>query len=67
MAIREVVDAYGLESLPAGLQEFIRLRVSHPDATLRELGDFANPPLSKSAIYHRVRRIEEMARQIHSS
>ena len=58
MAIRDVVDAYGLESLPAGLQEFIRLRVSHPEATLRELGDFANPPLSKSAVYQRVRLIE---------
>ena len=61
MQIRFVVDSYGLEKLPAGLQEFARLRVAHPDATLKELGELANPPISKSAIYHRVRRIEQMA------
>lgn len=63
MAIHEVVDRYGLESLPPALQEFIRLRVMHPDATLKELGEYADPPLSKSAVYHRVRRIEQLAAQ----
>ena len=66
-AIRTVVEKYGMENLPTGLQEFIRLRVSHTDVTLRELGAFANPPLSKSAVYHRARRIEQMARDIESS
>ena len=61
LAIRTVVDAYGLENLSPALQDFIRLRLAHPDATLKELGEYANPPLSKSAVYHRVRRIEELA------
>ncbi|MBQ3386614.1 MAG: DNA-binding protein WhiA, partial [Eggerthellaceae bacterium] len=60
-AIRKVVDEYGVENLPTALQEYIRLRVSHPEASLQELGEYANPKLSKSAIYHRVRRIEQMA------
>lgn len=64
MAIHAVVDRYGLESLPPALQEFIKLRVSHPDATLKELGEYADPPLSKSAVYHRVRRIEQLAAQV---
>ncbi|MBQ9069190.1 MAG: DNA-binding protein WhiA, partial [Eggerthellaceae bacterium] len=38
MAIREVVDRYGIDSLPPALQEVIRLRVAHPNATLKELG-----------------------------
>ncbi|MRR11779.1 sporulation regulator WhiA, partial [bacterium] len=38
-----------------------RLRLDNPDASLRELGELADPPLSKSAVYHRVRRIEELA------
>lgn len=63
-AIRKVVDAYGIENLPTALQQFIRLRVAHPEASLAELGEFANPPLSKSAIAHRVRRIEQMAAEI---
>lgn len=63
-AIRKVVDAHGMENLPPALQEFIALRVAHPDATLKELGEHANPPLSKSAVYHRVRRIEQMAKDL---
>lgn len=64
-AIKEVLEAHGIENLPPALQEFIRLRVSYPDATLKELGERATPPLSKSAVYHRVRRIEQMARELH--
>jgi DNA-binding protein WhiA len=63
MAIRTVIDRYGMDALPPALQDFIRLRVAHPDATLRELGEFADPPLSKSAVYHRVRRIEQLAEE----
>ena len=63
-AIRKVVDAYGVENLPVALQEYIRLRVAFPEASLQELGERANPPLSKSAVYHRVRRIEQMAAEI---
>lgn len=62
-AIRTVLDRYGMDSLPPALQEFIRLRAAHPDATLKELGQYADPPLSKSAVYHRVRRIEQLAEQ----
>ncbi|MCH4184099.1 MAG: DNA-binding protein WhiA [Eggerthellaceae bacterium] len=64
MAIREVVDHYGINQLPAALRDIIKLRVAYPDATLKELGSHADPPLSKSAVYHRVRRIEQMAAQI---
>ena len=35
-------------------------------AALKELGQRAAPPLSKSAVYHRVRRIEQMARDAQS-
>ena len=64
MAIHKVVAEHGLENLPPALQEYISLRVAYPDATLKELGERANPPLSKSAVYHRVRRIEQMAAEL---
>ena len=63
-AIRIVLEEYGMENLPPALQDFIKLRVAYPDATLKELGEYADPPLSKSAVYHRVRRIEQMAKDI---
>lgn len=62
-AIKAVLKAYGMDGLPPALQEFIKLRVSHPNATLKELGERATPPLSKSAVYHRVRRLEQLARE----
>ena len=60
-AMRVVIDRHGLDNLPPALKEVIRLRVAYPDATLAELGSYATPPLSKSAVYHRMRRIEQMA------
>lgn len=63
-AIRVVLEHYGMENLPPALQDFIRLRVTYPDASLKELGAHSNPPLSKSAVYHRVRRLEQMAAEV---
>ncbi|MDR3036889.1 MAG: DNA-binding protein WhiA [Coriobacteriales bacterium] len=62
-AIRLLVERRGIDSLPPALQELALLRLSHPDVSLRELGELAAPPLSKSAVYHRVRRIEAIARE----
>ncbi len=60
-AIRTLLEHEDIKTLPSALQDYIRLRVTYPDATLKELGERATPPLSKSAIYHRVRRIEQLA------
>lgn len=66
MDIKCVLEQYGMEALPPALQEFIKLRVRNPEATLKELGDMATPPLSKSAVNHRMRRIEAMADKVRS-
>lgn len=63
-AIRRVLQEYGVENLPPALQEICRLRARFPQASLKELGEMANPPLSKSAVYHRIRRIEAMASEL---
>lgn len=63
-AMTQVVEKLGMENLPPALQEIIRLRAAYPEVSLKELGKHASPPLSKSAVYHRVRRIEEMAREL---
>jgi DNA-binding protein WhiA len=56
-----LADTRGLDSLPPALRELAELRLENPDVSLRELGELADPPLSKSAVYHRVRRLEEIA------
>lgn len=64
VSIRKLAESGKMADLPPGLQEFVRLRLRYPDASLKELGERANPPLSKSAVYHRVRRLEDMARNL---
>lgn len=60
--IRRVLEKHDFETLPPALQDFIRLRVSNPEVSLKELGNRANPKLSKSAINHRLRRLEILAK-----
>ncbi len=66
-AIRLLDEVKGLENLPPALEELARLRLEQPEVSLRELGELADPPLSKSAVYHRVRRIEELAAEVDDS
>jgi cell division protein WhiA len=61
--IRQLAECRGLDGLPPALRELAYLRLEHPDASLRELGEYADPPLSKSAVYHRIRRLEELAEE----
>jgi len=63
-AINALLAARGIENLPPALAELAELRLANPEASLRELGELADPPLTKSAVYHRVRRIEEMAAEL---
>lgn len=58
--IRDVLREHEVSTLPPALQEFIRLRVAFPEASLKELGERHDPPLSKSAMNHRLRRLEQM-------
>ncbi|MDR1016336.1 MAG: DNA-binding protein WhiA [Coriobacteriales bacterium] len=47
-----------LATLPKGLRAVAELRLAHPEVSLKQLGQLAQPKLSKSAIYHRIRRLE---------
>jgi DNA-binding protein WhiA len=62
--IRYVAETRGLDALPIALRELAALRLEHHDVSLRELGELADPPISKSAVYHRIRRIEALAADI---
>ncbi len=57
----EQIERAGLrDSLPRALAMFCDLREAYPDLSLRDLGEMADPPLSKSALYHRVLRLEKI-------
>lgn len=60
-AVRKIEAHGGLALLPEELREVARLRLENPDMSLRELGETMDPPLSRSGINHRLRRIVEHA------
>lgn len=54
-------NTVGLENLPPNLEEIARLRLENPDANLKELGQMLTPPLGKSGVNHRLRKLDEIA------
>ena len=54
-------DRVGFEHLSEGLEEIARLRTEYPEATLKELGAMLNPPIGKSGVNHRLRKLGEIA------
>ena len=63
-AIRRLEEAGVLETLPQKLQETARLRRENPEATLSELAEMPDPPVSKSAINHRMRKLMELSKTL---
>lgn len=62
--IQRLVDKMGVEGLPDDLRELALLRMEFPDDNLRELGLKMEPPLSKSGIAYRMRKLESYAGQV---
>jgi len=56
-AIRLLQRSGEWDRLNQSLVEIGELRLAHPSTTITELGKMADPPLSKSAVNHRLRRL----------
>jgi DNA-binding transcriptional regulator WhiA len=55
--VRAILAAGVWEQLPRALREVALARLRHPDASLRELGETLDPPVGKSGVNHRLRRL----------
>lgn len=62
--IRKIQNAIGLEGLPESLGEIARLRLDYPEASLKELGERLNPPIGKSGVNHRLRKLSILAEDL---
>ena len=62
--IDRVEREVGLDTLPPALADFCRARRAYPDLSLRDLGQAMDPPMSKSALYHRVLRLEQLLKYL---
>ena len=59
--IRRLQERMDLDELPPKLAEAARLRLEHPDLTLSELAALCQPPITKSSLSHRLKKIAELA------
>ena len=61
--IERAERAPGLSALPPALREFCRVRRANPELSLAALGEMLDPPASKSAMYHRVLRLQAIVEE----
>ena len=57
-------DTMGFHDLSEGLEEIAKLRIEHPEASLKELGAMLISPIGKSGVNHRLRKLSMIAEQI---
>ena len=62
-AISRLYEQGRVEGLPEKLKETIVLRETFPELSLSELAAQFDPPISKSALNHRLRKLTELSRQ----
>ena len=62
--IKYICSSVGLENLPAGLAETAKKRLEYPEAPLKELGELMDPPLGKSGVNHRLKKLSELAENL---
>ncbi|MCR5664930.1 MAG: DNA-binding protein WhiA [Oscillospiraceae bacterium] len=63
-AIRRLVRARGLDALPEPLRDTALLRIANPEASLSDLALLSSPPVTKSCLSHRLRKIAELAQTV---
>ncbi len=62
-AIRRLYELERVERLPDKLKETIILRETYPELTLAQLAAEFDPPVSKSCLNHRLRKLVELSKQ----
>ena len=63
-AILKIKKKKGLDWLSAPLREMAIIRLENPDLSLSELAQLFDPPISKSGVNHRLKRLEEIAKDL---
>lgn len=64
--IRYIDSELGLDKLPEGLRQMAFTRANNPETPLAELGDLMDPPLGKSGVSARLRKLSSIADKLRS-
>lgn len=62
--INYIIDRVGLNYLPYNLRVIAEARLKYPDASLKELGEHITPPIGKSGVNHRLKKIHELVKNL---
>lgn len=62
--IEYIQNTIGIATLPENLQQIATFRLEYPSSSLKELGELLTPPVGKSGVNHRLKKISEIAEQI---
>lgn len=52
------------DDLPNHLKELAELRMAYPESSLRELGEMLKPPIGKSGVNHRLKKLMQIAEEL---
>ena len=69
-AVKQIEDiqfiqrTIGFDELPENLAEIAVLRLEQPETTLKELGQMLTPPVGKSGVNHRLRKLSMIAEEL---
>lgn len=63
-SIKKIEKHLGFDQLPETLREIAKIRCKYPDESLKELGERLNPPIGKSGVNHRLKRIMAIAEDL---
>jgi len=61
-AIETIKTAGALETLPEKLKQTAELRLSNPELSIKELAEISQPPVTKSCLNHRLRKLVEISK-----
>ncbi|MCR5266944.1 MAG: DNA-binding protein WhiA [Lachnospiraceae bacterium] len=59
--IELVMQSEHYKELPDTLKEMAKIRLHNPNVSLKELGELMDPPIGKSGVNHRLRKLSEIA------
>ncbi len=62
--IQYIRDTVGFGNLSENLAQIARVRLDNPEVSLKELGEMLDPPIGKSGVNHRLRKLSEYAENL---
>ena len=61
--IEKLKNGMGLDKLSDKLRQTAELRLNNPEMSISQLAEMSDPPMTKSCISHRLRRLVELSEE----